>query len=258
MNYLFRNIWADIKARRNIDLYITIFLGFVVAVLNLFADTDDPDVRKRVASVTLALLAAIAFSLLQDRHKSHVSVTISSDNNANVDYLCDYIAENKISRARLIQYSGDMIRRVVEKLLEKGVSVELLLQHPSKALNQFQIEKMASFQHRVKNDFRNNQNLIIRYYKETASVKGIKFDNDFLSMGWYIYRSKSGSENVPWLYGHNNATITVHLGNSNLRDLVATFDETFQMLWETAEPHSEQIDATIDQMLRQGKKARKQ
>jgi hypothetical protein len=192
------------------------------------------------------------------RHKSQLSVNISSDNNANVDYLCDYIAKNKISEARLIQYSGDMVRRVVEKLLEKGARVELLLQHPSKAPNQYQIEKMASFHHRVKHDFRNNQNLVIRYYKEPASLKGIKLDNSFLSMGWYTYRNKSRSEIAPWLYGHNNATITVQIGNSDVHDLVATFDETFQSLWEIAEPHSEKIDATVNQMLRQRTKGQKQ
>jgi len=259
MKYLLRSIW---EARRNIDLYLTIFVGLAVAVLNFLADVDNPDVSKVVSkavpSMTLAILSLLAFSLLQDRHKSQLSVTISSDNNANVDYLCDYTAKNKISEARLIQYSGDMIRRVVEKLLEKGARVELLLQHPSKAPNQYQIEKMASFQHRVKHDFRNNQNLVIRYYKEPASLKGIKLDNSFLSMGWYTYRNKSRSEIVPWLYGHNNATITVHIGSSDVHDLVATFDETFQSLWESAEPHSEKIDATVNQMLRQRTKGQKQ
>jgi len=256
MKYILRSIWEDIKARRNIELYISIFLALTVAALSLFPEIAITS--QAVTSATLAILALVAFSLLQDRRKSHFPIAISSDNNTNIDHLCDYVVENNISRARMIQYSGDMIRRVVEKLLEKGATVELLIQHPSKAPNQFQIEKMASFQHRAKYDFKNNQNLIIRYYKETASLKGVKLDDSFLSMGWYIYRNKSKSEIEPWLYGHNNATISVLLGGPEFRDLAATFDETFQALWETAEPYGENIDVTINQMLRQSTKVRKQ
>jgi hypothetical protein len=256
MKHILRSIWEDIRVVRNIELYLSIFLALVVVTLNIFSDL--PFVSQAVSSATLTILALVAYGLLQDRWKSTVYINISSDNKANMDYLCDYIIANKISKARLIQYSGDMVRRVVENLLERGVTVELLLQHPSKALNQVQIEKMASFQHRVENDIKNSQNLAIRYYKEPAAVKGVKFDDSLLSMGWYTYRNKSRTEIVPWLYGHNNAAICVNLGNPDTHDLVTTFDETFQALWENAEPHSDTIRATINQMLRQSARARKQ
>ncbi len=254
MKHILRSIWEDIRVARNIELYFSMFLAFVVVVLDIFSDL--PFLSQAVSSATLTILAVVAYSLLQDRHKSSVPVLISSNNNANVDYLCNYITTNNISRARLIQYSGDMIKQVIGKLLERGATVELLLQHPSKALNQVQIEKMATFQHWVENDL-NSRNLVIRYYKEPAAVRGVKLDDRFLSIGWYIYRNRSRAEIVPWLYGHNNAAICVHVGHPGVRDLVDTFDESFQTLWESAEPHSDHIDVMINQMLQQSTRARK-
>jgi hypothetical protein len=134
----------------------------------------------------------------------------------------------------MIQCTGDMVKRVIEKLIEKNVKVELLLQHPSKALNSYNLEKMALFHRRVKIDFKNSQNLTIRYYSEPASVKAVKLDDKFLQMGWYTYHVRSSTDNSPWLYGHSNSAVTIRADQAEARDLATTFDNVFQALWENA------------------------
>jgi len=235
-----RLIWEDIKTGRNIELYFTTAFALVVAIAGL----SGFDNQRLLTSATLAALALVSYSLLQNRLRTQLPIIIRADNQSNVEYLCAYIEANKIEKARLIQYSGDKMRRVVENLLSKGARVELLLQHPSAVpnfpeLRSFQREKIALFNKTAKRDFRNHQNLIIRYYKEAASVRGVKLDDGFLSMGWYTYRSTSPSDKTPWLYGHNNTTISVYLNRAETRDLAATFDDVFLALWENAVPHEE-------------------
>lgn len=161
-------------------------------------------------------------------------IIICANDDANVDRVIKYIDANTMTKARMIQCTGDMVKRVIEKLIEKNIKVELLLQHPSKALNSYNLEKMALFHHRVKIDFKNSQNLTIRYYEEPASVKAIKLDDKFLQMGWYTYHIRSSTDNSPWLYGHSNSAVTIRADHAEVRDLSTTFDNVFQALWENA------------------------
>ena len=205
-----------------------------------------------VSAAILATLALVSNSLLQDRRRSRVPIVICADNDVNVDYLCKYITANKITRARLIQYSGDKVTRVVELLLAKGAKVEMLLhdpcellQQPERMMSRYQLNKVYHFQQRADHDFENRENLVIRYYKEPASIKAVKLDDSFLSMGWYTYRHRDNASDTPWLYGHNNAAINIRLDCPEARDLVATFDEVFETLCDSSISH-EDIEEETD------------
>ncbi|MGB3672036.1 MAG: hypothetical protein WA783_21845 [Phormidesmis sp.] len=177
----FKLILQDIRSGRNIDIYATIFVVILVALVDILNISS----QEFISSAILLVLALVSSSLLQDRRSNQPPVTICSNNETNMNYLFQYIATHRTSKAQLIQYSGDMARQVIEKLLDEGAKVELLLQHPNKAFNKFQSDKIALFYKRVSIDFRNKNNLVVRYYKESASIRGIKLDNDFLSVGWY-------------------------------------------------------------------------
>jgi len=172
-------------------------------------------------------------SLFSRLIKAQQGITICSADEANIEYLSKFIDGNTIAKAKMIQYSGDMIRPIIAKLLAKNVRIEILLQHPQKALNPDQLLKMASFHERVITDFKNPKNLVIKYYNEPASVRGIKLDEKVLVMGWYTYRVKSHTEPKAWLYGHNNAAVRIQPVSIS-RDLTATFDDVFQSLWDNA------------------------
>jgi hypothetical protein len=250
MTEFLRTVWEDIKARRNIDVYVTVGLAIVIAVLDVFNVVD----QEIVSAAILATLALVSNSLLQDRRRSQLPIVIRADNDANVDHLCKYITANKIAGARLIQYSGDKVARVVELLLARGAKVEMLLhdprelqQQPEIMMSRYQLNKVYHFKQRADHDFENRENLVIRYYREPASIRAVKLDDSFLSMGWYTYRDRDNASDTPWLYGHNNATINIRLDSSEARDLVATFDKVFETLWDSSISH-EDIKAQIDQL----------
>jgi len=247
----FGTFWQDVKVGKNIDVYITIIVALVVVTLDIFNIVK----QEIVSAATLALLALVSYSLLIDRRTKKPPFIITSDNDTNIDNLCKYISNNKITIAKMIQYSGDKISRIVELLLSKGVKVELLLHYPgnllecsNEFLNRYQLNKIYHFQHRANNDFVNRKNLIMRFYKEPASVRAIKLDNSYLSMGWYTYRNRDHMENTTWLYGHNNATIIVDLDMPEASDLVDNFDKIFQILWESSFSY-EDIKNDIDLIL---------
>ena len=249
MTGMIEKIIKDLRSGRNIELYVNILVATVITILGLFNVVSSGI----VSTATLTVLALVSFGLLQDRNQKEVPFIVHSDNNDNLDFICDYISKNNTKHAKLIQYSGDMARSVIDKLLEKGARVDLLLQHPENALNKVQLQKMAAFQVRVRNDYRNGQNLIIKYYKEPASMRGIRIDKNFLSVGWYTYRIKSDQEVQPWIYGHNNTTINIRLDQSNASDLAHNFDEVFQALWINAIAHDDSIETTISRRLRSSK-----
>jgi hypothetical protein len=189
-----------------------------------------------IVSAHTTLCLVLIYAKLKLRKK--LTMDIYADNDEYNDYLCKYIASHDVKKAQLIQYSGDYVRRVVTKLLEKGADVELLLQHPSKSLNEYQLRKLVLFEQRSTIDFKNDNKLAVRYYDEPASLRAIKLDNKFLAIGWYTYRIRSKNKDredvTPWLYGHSNPSITAHLDGVKASDLASFFDEVFNALWKTA------------------------
>lgn len=141
-----------------------------------------------------------------------------------------------VKKARMIQYSGDMVKGIVSKLLEKSVDVELLLQHPGCAINEFQWNKMAVFRERLKSDCVNLEKLKIRYYRETPSLRAIKIDSKMLALGWYTFRGRLSDSVRPWLYGHNNPNVVIDISGGANSHFEKFFDTLFDELWECAVP----------------------
>jgi hypothetical protein len=197
--------------------------------------------------------------LILDENKAKHLFSISSSNDINTDFLCKYIQANQIAKACLIQYSGDNSQRLLRELLEKKVQVRLLLHHPgnllqnlAEPLHVYQLGKMQVFQRRMilSDSIPNKDCLNIRYYTEPPSLRGIKLDDKFLSLGWYIHHERTKEPFSVWLYGHNNATINLELDWLAAQDLGQTFDRTFESLWKTAVPHTDsKMKSVLDQIL---------
>lgn len=64
---LYQVILQDIRARQNLDVYITVVIAVIVAVLDIFQVTD----QTIVTSATLAILALVSVSLLTNRHENN-------------------------------------------------------------------------------------------------------------------------------------------------------------------------------------------
>ena len=65
MKFLHR-VWQDIKSGHNLDIYITVAIAMVVAILGVLGVADD----KIVFSAVLATLALVSSSLLVNRREN--------------------------------------------------------------------------------------------------------------------------------------------------------------------------------------------
>ena len=208
--------------------------------------------------------------------QNDLKIRIFSSNQSMQEYVCKFIDLYNVKEAKILHYSGEYVSQVIEKLLQKKAAVKLLLGHPgavpktsmwrivlrswerfvpnkrqgidtrsgSHDLRGFQNNKMMTFHQKMETDFINGENLDIKYYMEPASIRGIKLDDRFLSIGWYTYRPKVSNGNVPWLYGHNNATVNVVLDQPEALKLAATFDDQFDALWNEALLRKNRSDKT--------------
>jgi hypothetical protein len=77
----FKQVWTDIKKGENIDLYLTLTIAIVLAALNLFGIG-----QSMMGSITLAVLALLAFSSLVNRRKLEETVDkLSREQNVLLD-----------------------------------------------------------------------------------------------------------------------------------------------------------------------------
>ena len=141
--------------------------------------------------------------------------------------------------ARLVQFSGDYVRGLLNILLGGGARVELLLAHPvqmlrtsSVSMRLFQLDKMAAFHGTVDADFPNLRRLDIRYYLSPASIRGIAIDDTLCSLSWYTHQNN-------WLRGHDNASVISKPLAGGKDPLICTFDRVWDAMWETAIPAAE-------------------
>ncbi|HSW58267.1 MAG TPA: hypothetical protein VLH15_07685, partial [Dehalococcoidales bacterium] len=80
--------------------------------------------------------------------------------------------------------------------------------------------------------------LKIKCYNQRASLRGRKFDNTLIELGWYTYdydpEYAEYGKNQMW--GHNNPLIVAHLKNEG-QYLGKMFDRVFDSLWnDTSNP----------------------
>ncbi len=174
-----QTIRQDILNGRYLDHYLT-WLAVMVTIVIFLVDFLDIEENHPgiTSSAILIVLSLVSFSIMQDRRqKDGQPAFISSNDEKTSDCICEYIENNKVRHARLIQYSGIYATRVIKRLLEKGATVELLLQHPdavskSPGFKNIQLSKMTTFYQQYETDFLNNKNLRFKYYKEPRPLSG--------------------------------------------------------------------------------------
>ena len=62
MKYL-QAVWRDVRAGQNLDIYLTIIISAVIAILGIFQVVD----QTIISATVLAMLALVASTLLQNR-----------------------------------------------------------------------------------------------------------------------------------------------------------------------------------------------
>jgi len=162
------------------------------------------------------------------------------------DDVIEYIKRERPQRADLIEYSAATILDILDNLKNVNCKIRLLIAHPEIAISDLQkrriIGRIADL---VTIDFKGYQNAEIKCYKEYAfnrksykafaSLRGRKFDDEFISVGWYTPTKKVEGG----ILGHENPMINSYIDTECGRALKRMFDEVFETLWDEGIPIEE-------------------
>lgn len=142
----FKRLWQDIVRGENIDLYIAVIIALGLAVLNLLGIAPP----STLAPITLAVLGLLAISTLGSRHQVEKLLEKLSQT-ADSFFLEEHpqgYKEDVLASAELwfIGVSLDRTIRnnhsVLERKLQKGDSIKVLLVHPEGAASEIAASRM--------------------------------------------------------------------------------------------------------------------
>jgi hypothetical protein len=193
----------------------------------LFPGTDEKD-----------LLQAINSSLQPEDHtatEANEIKIIENDYSVPITVI-EYIEHENPQVVKMLEHNATYGRHYIDaiKTLDPKIKeIRLLIHNPlEQLLSELQKERICQQIRTLKLvDFK-NEVLKIRCYNQRASLRGRKFDDELIVLGWYaFYYDPSYPEygkNQMW--GHNNALIVARLGGQG-KYLGEMFDRVFDSLW---------------------------
>ncbi len=152
-------------------------------------------------------------------------------------YVYEYIDKKKPKKADLLEYSSTHCIGVISKL-GTNCKIRLLIAHPEIA-EDLQKEKIIRRIREIHDmDYEEYKNVTTKCYFEIkgkdgnkynafSSIRGRKFNDEFICIGWYTPHNKIGGG----LCGHQNPMICGYTNNKPGRILKKHFDNTFEILW---------------------------
>jgi hypothetical protein len=137
----------------------------------------------------------------------------------------------------MLEYSGHSVHFLLENLVKNGASVRLLIRDPM-SVNQFQSQRiMATIKHIERFVLVHKSGKIeIRTYASASSLRGRRFDNTLVVLGWYTPDVEaSGRAGDMEIMGHCNPTIIAAPDSQEGQAFVEFFDRTFSALWASGQ-----------------------
>jgi hypothetical protein len=139
MNFM-KTVWNDLRQGENIDLYLTIIAALGISILNLTGLASE----KWIPTITLAVLALLAFTNLVNRHKLDEVILQQQ----STEYFLEKYppgVSNDIKSAKELWLAGYVLGRtlmdnlgIIEEKLIKNEKVKVLLFDPqSDAMRHF-------------------------------------------------------------------------------------------------------------------------
>jgi hypothetical protein len=148
----------------------------------------------------------------------------------------DYIRQENPQVVKMLEQSATYGRHYVDaiKTLNSNIKqIQLLIHNPLNQISELQKERTCEQIRTLKLiGFKRDDILKIKCYNQRASLRGVKFDNDLIVLGWYTYYYDPDypeyGKNQIW--GHNNPLIVARSKNQ-VRCLGEMFDRVFGHLW---------------------------
>lgn len=196
---------------------------------DLFSSTNEKDLRQAINTSLQSGYGTVT-------EPSEIKI-IANDYSIPMP-VTEFIARENPQFVKMLEYSGTYGRHYIDaiKALDPKIKeIRLLIHNPLiqpdtrkvSICQQIRTLKMVDFKSDV---------LKIRCYNQRASLRGRKFDNEVIVLGWYtFYYDPSYPEyGNNHIWGHNNPLIMARL-RSQGKYLGDMFDRVFDSLWNDTE-----------------------
>jgi hypothetical protein len=237
-------MWTQVRSfvenRISIFSQTLILLVFLVWVLSQFINPiQDFLVQNAVYNVTtLILLFEIGRGVVEIKHESKATGNsrVYSNQDAAWTEIRSQVVASRPTTVDMIEYSGQTVISIIEDVLRAApqATIRLLVCHPDHALSQFETQRIEQTLEYFRQHM-SGARLHIRCYASPASMRGRNFANQVVSVGWYSYHRREGRSDEG-IQGHLNAMVVANASTVEGRDLLETFNRTFEDLW--GHPHT--------------------
>jgi hypothetical protein len=153
--------------------------------------------------------------------------------------LLSHIQEQRPRTALLLAYSSSVFGGIIEALINEKVQCKLsiLMQQPKAdkvLVIKYQEGRICGSVKILAQKLRSYDKARLRFYREPASLRGMKLGDKLIWMGWYTYDIRDKSLGNRQIWGDVNAVVAASLPTAEAQALAATFDKVFGNLWENA------------------------
>lgn len=232
-----RSFWrANQRAVSRTVLVIALALftvgQFIPAVQNLLI------ARGVIALVTLVVLLDLSTTV--SAAVEGQALDVSSDQDQDTPRTLAFLQSHPVRRADLLEYSSASIEPLLAELKRQQAQIRLLIRHPDdvgahqRARIIGQIRALKSI---ICDD---NDRAEVRCYRPFSGLRGRRFGDRIVSVGWYTPDVKTKLE----VRGHTNPVVTARLSTPEGQDLARMFDDLFMGLWEA--PGTEDAMAVLE------------
>ena len=228
----------------------------IVAGLLIFGPLLDlllPTQPNIMIAVTILILTSVGWLLLD--YLSEVKRLIKPaeirfyPNQEEADReLRAFIDSARPGEADLLECSSATVyQNIISPLVTRGNKIRLLIQNPKVARGRF--GPSAREERRICDQFAitlgseppvaSYDKLRIRFYSEVPSLRGRKFGNKLINVGWYTYDLRPEETpvetNPVQIHGHNNPLLSIASTEKDFDIIESMFSKVFKNLWDSAD-----------------------
>lgn len=189
-------------------------------------------------AIVVAFYAGVLLDYLIDIKRLSLKPPLKvyrDQSSADLDLL-SFVVQERPRKAKLLEYSSATFHGIVNNLIAANTDIQLLLQHPSCAVSDEQRRRICAQIESYSMEHREYRHLRIRCYRGRASVRGRKFDDRLIHLGWYRYEA-SQAQNQKWMekvWGHDNPLISPTGEAKEIFNLLSEwFDRIFDEYWNS-------------------------
>lgn len=144
------------------------------------------------------------------------------------EFLINHINEQQSSKIDMLEYSSQTVTQVIREAAELGMEIRLLVKSPRTALPDRQLGYIVyNGIDDIYMRIHNYEDLSIRMYREPASLRGRKIDDELINLGWYTYDRRENRDSQIW--GSQNSMVIVQRDEP---EEYAALDDLFQAVFE--------------------------